>query len=427
MFSKFSGLDADTFCPWRSDVPTSRTSQIVFVAKSMKTKRVISKEPVTLMYFQKGVDRLIREYIASHRYLSEHIDLRDQSKQGKMAIKASLTRQFATVDLSAASDSVSWDLVKGVFRGTPLYPFLVALRSTSTELPSGTVVRVAKFAPMGSALCFPVETLVFACIIEHTLRFVHDGSYETWDAFRVYGDDLIVPDACLGELVVNLRRCGFRINDGKTFHGTSRFRESCGVHGYDGVDVTPMRISRRYSGCGITSSSPSAFAGIQDMANSAYVSGFQLLRRFLVDKLINGSQLVPLFSEDGAVGLISPMPDNFRLARRVNKKWQRLEFRAAGVRTSYTQPENSLAVTGKSVSGFALDAELLAVVPDDVRYFEWLRRGYLRSFGYCIRKDVDGREYEYYASDPFDPDFRIDVQIGRASTSVKRRWVGSPS
>lgn len=431
VYLKFSGLDADTMYPPNCALTTRRESAIVFVAKSMKTMRVISKEPATLMWFQKGIDRAVREYLAQHWYLSKHIDLRDQAKQGQMAIKASSGREFATVDLSAASDSVSWDLVKKLFAGTPLLPFLVALRSTSTRLPSGKVVRVAKFAPMGSALCFPIETLVFACIIEHTLRYVHDGSYETQEDFRVYGDDLIVPDSCLAELVVNLRRCGFRINDSKTFAGSNRFRESCGVHAYDGVDVTPMRISRKYCGLGISSSSPTAFAGIQDMANEAYRRGFLLLRRYLVDKLINGSLLVPLFSEDGRNGLISPVADNYRLTSRFNRRWQRRELKAAVVHASYTQPEDFAdAHEFPCVSiapGFALEAGPSALGPDQVRYFEWQRRAYLRSFGFVESEDIYGHPVLVPLTDPFDPDFRIDVQVGRVQTSVKRRWVVDPA
>lgn len=412
VFKKHADLDVDEFAPLLGlEGETSRQSQIVFVPKSMKTKRVISKEPTTLQYFQQGVDRCVREYISGHPYLSRRIDFNDQSIQGKAALEASRTNDFATVDLSAASDSISYSLVKEVFRGTSLYPFLVALRSRSTVLPSGEVVECAKYAPMGSSLTFPIQTLIFACIAECTAYYVYHGLERKNFRYRVYGDDIIIPSDCLVDMESNLRLLGFRVNEDKTYGPPYRFRESCGVDAYDGVDVTPMRIGRRFSARRVTPWTPDVFANLISMANSCHKFGFPSLRSYLIDKLINEMPYVPLFSEDARLGLYSPTPNNHRLPRRENRDYQRTDVRAAVVvsKASLDSPckpqwdfRHSRFVDGGQSPDYA----------DRVRCFEWFRSA------------------SSVTADPLDIALGYIVRrphIGSAATRVARRWVYDPS
>jgi len=423
VFRKFAGLDVRTyFVPGlERDVPTSRESQIVFVPKSMRTKRVISKEPVSLMFLQQGVSAELNRYVRHHRYLRHKIDLNDQSKQRLAALEASSTRRSATVDLSAASDSVSWELVKRVFRGTSLLPFLVALRSQSTVLPSGRVVSMRKFAPMGSALCFPIETLIFACIAECTLRYVHAVSGISDYQYRVYGDDIIIPDHCFYDLEHFLRWCGFRINASKSYGGNFRFRESCGCDAYDGVDVTCMKIGRRFAAGQVASKSPSLFAGIVRMANVAHVYGFESLRWYLVDKLINGTHLIPLFSGDPDVGLYSPQPTNHRLPHRQNRNWQVEEVKATVVRTTYQDPS---PVCESREEGQESGNDNPTLTTEDICYFEWLRRSCRRVHRPTTPSKGEPRWLTYDSNcDALSADFRLTVKVGTACTRLVKRWV----
>lgn len=405
VLKKHIGLEACDCFPRINPGVTSRTSRIVFVPKSMKTKRVISAEPATLQYMQQGVDRCLRKYMANHHYLKRRIDLRDQSVQRDRALEASSTRDSATVDLSSASDSVSYELVKRVFRGTALLPFLVALRSRSAVLPSGKVVEMAKFAPMGSALCFPVQTLIFACIAECTAHYMHYRTGQLYDRYRVYGDDIIIPDPCFQDLVVNLRWCGFSLNVSKTYAGSARFRESCGCDAYDGRDVTPLKISRRYSAERLSSRSPGVFVGLVALVNSCHGYEFPLLRRYLVDKLINGTSFVPYFSTDPRHGVQSPSPSNYRLPRRDNDEYQREEVLAAG--TSSCQAISGPIVWSQKSCRFE-DADPDSYDCDDIRYFEWLRRTFKRT------------------GDHLDPDAIVTVCIGDAGDSLVKRWISDP-
>lgn len=407
VFRIWGGIDADEYAPCRdARMSTSRVSRVVFVPKSMKTKRTISMEPATLQYFQQGVDRSVRQYIAKHPYLSCRIDLNDQTKQCEAAIDASRTRDRATVDLSAASDSVKYDLVKRVFRGTALLPYLVALRSRSTVLPSGNVVELTKYAPMGSALTFPVETLIFACIAECTARYVSHVSGVKDHYFRVYGDDIIVPNVCLDDLVVNLRWCGFRINESKTYAHDHMFRESCGCDAFDGIDVTPMKIGRKFSADRVTPRTPDVFAALIDMANSSMYYGFLLLRRYIVDKLVNGTKYIPLFSEDVRYGVYSPQPSNYRTTKRWNDDYQREESHAA-VTATFAPVDSPLIQWNSHRRTF----EASGATPsdwDDIRYFDLSLRTPMESVGEDLMPQL---------SEP------LRFHIGSTGTYLARRWV----
>lgn len=402
VFRRCAHIDLSTYLPFENVGITTRQSQIVFVPKSMKTKRVISKEPATLMYFQQSINKQVDRYVRRHPHLSKHIDLHDQCKQRDLALYASRTRQFATVDLSAASDSVSYDLVKRVFAGTRLYPYLVALRSETVRLPSGKVIQAAKYAPMGSALCFPVESLIFACICECTVRYVKHVTGESFSQYRVYGDDIIIPDPCLEDLVSNLRLAGFRINEDKTYGGNHRFRESCGCDAYDGVDVTPMKIGRKFASRQVHVRSASAFRGLIDMANHAYVYDLRLLRRYLIDRLINETGWVPLFDTEGRRGLISDSVTNYRTPVRWNDRYHCLEYRFSEPLTFSSRASSHVMWDTKHRKYREGEPSELA---ENVMLWEWLRQARTRS------------------GDPLADDYLVHVTAGSTGTYISKRWI----
>lgn len=439
VFKKYADLDAMSFCPLAPEGQTSRCSRIVFVPKSMKKKRVISAEPATLQYFQQGLDRILRIFIREHDYLSERIDLNDQTKQREAALKASRYRSHATVDLSAASDSIHIDLVKQVFRDTPLYPFLVALRSRTAILPSGTEVKLAKYAPMGSALTFPMQSLIFACILECTgdyVRSVDAPDLDVYD-YRVYGDDIIVPDPCLTDLESNLRLLGFKVNYDKTYGGRFRFRESCGCDAYDGVDVSPLRIGRKFTARRATPQSPGVLAGLVDMANSAYVYEFPLLRRYLIDRMINREPVSPLFSSDPDFGVYSPQPTNFHLPERWCKSYQRVEYRAGAVGTCTPRSGTPKWLPGQK--RYVPNSSDACPDNDAIRLFEWLRRAVLRtdshpdaqshrtrgdwklSASFLPGNGVDAGLVDPMGTGPIVPD-PDGLHIGNPKVYLARRW-----
>lgn len=329
--SKYIG-DVQSWTPFGLKEGLERCSEIVFVPKSMITNRVISKEPCSLQYFQQGVMNELMEYIHHHPYLRRAIDFRDQAKSARLAWEGSLFGEYSTIDLSAASDSVSYTLVKRLFSGSPIYPWLVTTRSDETRLPDGTRVRLRKFAPMGSALCFPVETLVFAAICE-----LAKERTEAKVIYRVFGDDIIISRDAEAVLIDLLKAFHFTPNATKSFGETSllNFREACGGEFFNGEDITPLRISRQFSVPDrLDVSSADRIQSYISFANEAFDFGFLYVRKMILEDL---QRLSPKwlynqlpYSEDGALG-IKTFPSsatNFRLASRFNLKYYRKEYSA---------------------------------------------------------------------------------------------------
>lgn len=392
VFGKHAGFDVRSFYPLPVYQHWTRESRIVFVKKSMKTRRVISAEPATLQYLQQGINRILDEYIHSHPVLRRHINLHNQEVGGAMAIAGSGGQGWSTIDLSSASDTVTTDLVKNVFRGTPVLPFLLALRSRTVRLPSGERMEIAKYAPMGSALCFPVETLIFACAVELTIRRAHRfGLSSRTRPFNVYGDDIIVPDDLFDEVLATLHSLGFIANASKSFGPGARFRESCGHDGYGGVDVTPLRISRGFatSPDRWDSSHAAHYMGLIDFANSAGSYDFRLLRAWIIGVLLRYPTAPPLFAEEGRGCLWSPVPDNYRASSRLNKRLQRVEINVVG--TVNRPGKGRTPQTG-----------------EEVRYWETLRLSHTRH------------------GDMFSPEHLISVPSGPLVSVLSTGWVNNP-
>lgn len=241
--------------------PDWRTCDIVFVPKTMTGDRVISKEPASLQYWQQGLRDAIREFIADHKYLRSVISFTDQSLSQSLALSGSESGDYATIDLSEASDSVTVTLVKLLARRTWLLRPLISTRSRKCRLPDGSELLMQKFAPMGSGVCFDIECIVFASICEACRRRTSSKT-----KFRVFGDDLIVPTDYAMEVISMLSQLGFRVNTDKSFWVPTlwNFREACGIEAYAGYDITPARVSRGFT---FTSGSPSggqweAFVGL---------------------------------------------------------------------------------------------------------------------------------------------------------------------
>lgn len=217
------------------------TAKLLLVPKDSRGPRVISCEPKELMYLQQGVSRSLMSFIENHPYTRGHVNFQDQTVNGRLALEGSHSRELDTIDLSDASDRVSVELV------TYLFPRhvsrkLLALRSTATLLPDGRKIPLAKFAPMGSALCFPVESLVFWALAVGTILNSTNDLRLSLASVYVYGDDIIIANGFTEQVIKTLERCCLKVNVQKSFMGAHPFRESCGVDAFKGHDVTISRV-----------------------------------------------------------------------------------------------------------------------------------------------------------------------------------------
>jgi len=330
-------------------------SRLKFVPKSITSARSICMEPNAVMFTQQAVLRWFREAMDDGP-ISQFVDLRDQSINRVMAHYGSYTGDIDTLDLKSASDLVSFQLVKRIFPKRILHD-LALTRTTYVELPGGKIHKMVKFAPMGSALCFPVQCIIFTSIsvyaamlhsgwlnthsttpgkgvspnevrwfIEHhfskSVGYIHPN-LKLYQPLCVYGDDICVDSRLTDTLTTLLLRFGFKVNVNKTFAGSKAIRESCGGYYFAGYDVTPIR----YSLPGKTHPRDAVwYASCIALTNRAGDMSFLSLRKFLLNSVImDGARKMPfLFTErnDLPYGLTTKVPrnDHLRLVTEVDKQ-----------------------------------------------------------------------------------------------------------
>lgn len=252
------------------------------VPKTQKGPRLIAAEPTAHQWAQGALQRWLEEKVKASP-LALSIDFRNQSYSQRLALESSRTGEYATVDLSEASDRVTTRLVEYVFQGhETLLDCLHACRTRFITIPSSLsrhgadeMVALRKFSTMGSAVTFPIQTIIFT-LMGHFALMWED---EDWDTslrgmrnrahrVRVFGDDIIIDARAYGKLVSILDECLLRVNRDKSFH-QGLFREACGMDAFDGVDVTPAYIRSPYS-----PRKPESLASVLECSNNFHKKGF---------------------------------------------------------------------------------------------------------------------------------------------------------
>ena len=221
-------------------VPTAR---VCLVPKDSRGPRVISCEPAEMMFIQQGIMRLLYKTIETHPLTSGQINFTDQTVNRKLAYAGSKDQQYATIDLSDASDRVSLELVRRIFPAR-WFKALEACRSEETMLPNGEKVKLNKFAPMGSSCCFPVEALCFWACAQAAQRIL--GKLRHLPKVYVYGDDIVCDADSFSFITSGLESVGLKVNNNKSYW-RGPFRESCGGDYHNGMDVTPIRVRKLFS------------------------------------------------------------------------------------------------------------------------------------------------------------------------------------
>ena len=226
--------------------------RVISVPKTMKTPRIIGIEPTAMQYMQQALLPEILEAITEVDYLDSMLGFADQTPNQRMACDGSLHGGLATLDLSEASDRVSNQHVRLLLAGhRHLHDAVDACRSRKADVPGHGTIRLAKFASMGSALCFPFEAMVFLTVVFLGIQRSLNTSLSLKDvksfqgSVRIYGDDIIVPVDHVDSVNDMLQTFGFVVNTGKSFW-TGKFRESCGKEYYDGQDVSIVKVRHMF-------------------------------------------------------------------------------------------------------------------------------------------------------------------------------------
>ena len=314
-------------------------SKLCAVPKTMSGPRLIGSEP----NYHQWIQQLIRSQIEARigdTVLSNCVSFGNQEPNRLLALKGSHDGSIATVDLKSASDRLSCWTVERAFRRN--LTFLQRIHASRTRTMRNaingtwTTIKLKKCFTQGSACTFPVQTIVYsmiaiaAVLCSRGSRPTSSNILEAAREVRVFGDDIIIPTTALQKLTELLSFNQLVVNSGKTF-SKGKFRESCGLDAYDGVDVTPARIKR-------FSESPSheVAQSMLESCNNLYKRGMwhtaywlrsHLLHLKLPDRKITEPEwnLEQFRDSDGFASFIA---DSFaHLKSRYNKAIQATEYR----------------------------------------------------------------------------------------------------
>jgi len=221
---------------WNPKMHVIEGNKVITVPKNAKTDRIIAVEPSGNLWFQKALGTMIRR-----RLKRFGVDLNTQERNRELALEGSSNSLLATVDFSAASDTISYQLV------LDLLPFswfqIFDLLRSSRGICQNSLISYEKFSSMGNGFTFELESLIFWAIA----KCIVPDDHPMQSKISIFGDDLIIPSEYISLCEEMFRFCGFTINTKKSFSSTY-YRESCGGHYWNGADITPVYIRRTLNG-----------------------------------------------------------------------------------------------------------------------------------------------------------------------------------
>lgn len=297
---------------------SSDTARLVTVLKDSTSRRTITIEPLERMFVQQGYNTILRDNIKECDIMSQSLELTDQSHNQKLAMEGSLTGYWSTLDLSSASDLLSLQLVERVFKFRPLF-LKGLLECRSPKVNTGkTVLNLRKYAGMGNATTFPVQSVVFAVIAITALLEGRVPSYRNVvrvaRLVRVYGDDIIVPSEHYVKVVSLIEKVGLKVNLHKSF-ATGNFRESCGVDAFRGVDVTPLYVRRHISED--IRSDANIYAHFVALCNHSWMQCLYSFSEMIKNRVEEGRNLPLVDNKSPLLGW------HTRVNARSNSRWNR--------------------------------------------------------------------------------------------------------
>ncbi len=321
-------FDQVNFLPPGCEYP----SRVIAVPKTQETPRIIAVEPTYVQYLQQGLASAINREI-DRSFLYDFISTEYQEPNQHLAYVGSLDGSLATLDLSEASDRIPWSLVWGMIYDYPdLSDAVWVTRTERAHVPGHGVITLNKYASMGSALCFPIETMVFFAIALVGIENAYGTKFKSWkdimslkDQVRIYGDDIIVPADTATYVRDALEALGSKVNSHKSFW-TGKFRESCGKEYFNGHDVSVVKCRRELPS---SRKHVSEIVSLVSFRNQLYKAGYWKTVREL-DLFIEDLIPFPAVSDSSSVlGRHSFLPI---IGERIGGRYQRPMVKGARVR-----------------------------------------------------------------------------------------------
>lgn len=267
--------------------PSTFTSEVVLVPKDSRGPRVIAKEPWALQFMQQGIKNWLQSSLELNPFSSGKINFESQEVNQELVRLGSKDKSYSTLDLKDASDRITVGLVKSLFANRPDFlHLLLSTRSTHTSLKEEIekggfhkdlpeVIKLQKFSPMGSAMCFPILSVsVFSLAVSSIAIVAKMTIEEASKHVFVYGDDVVVTTKYAETVSRGLEAVGLLINRDKSFID-SYLLESCGVDCFKGFEIQPIRLKDIPSRCRRNDdTSPKPLVGLVERGNSFLHAGY---------------------------------------------------------------------------------------------------------------------------------------------------------
>lgn len=396
-------------------VEAAPTSRFKFVHKTYGKPRCICIEQLETQWFQQALRRALVKTIEEHPLTSGFVSFRRQNLNADLALSASIDREMATIDMSAASDRISRSLVERLFSGVPeVLRLLMACSTRVIELPDEKRKRLLycrKFAPMGSAVCFPVMGLVHFALIRSLGSFFSPPYVEIPDVY-VYGDDIITCHELTQLVYRYLPLFGMKLNQEKSFT-RSHFRESCGMNAYKGFDITPTRFKSVVKQPPSNQDLISALSYEGALFKKGYVETAKLIRSEILHFFPKLKNMPRVRAESGLLGWIREdydAPWRLNCARRWVERFQRWEYSVLTVQEVTEKPP-----TLSDEESF-LRKCVLNVRDGDVRF-----TGGLSGEFQIRRKWLPSPAFSHN-----DPTQKVDIESLDISMKIRRGFVPVP-
>lgn len=207
--------------------------QASLVAKRWNKRRMICPNTSTGGLYTNGLGKVYERRLRDAGYNLQ--TLPDIHK--KLACKASISNDLATVDQRSASDYISVRLFELLF---PRRWVIATLKGRLPTIEIGErTINCDTLGTMGIGFTFPVQTLLFLSLAKGCLLHYEEGGRKVRNrTISCFGDDLIIPSELKGLLLRVFEVLHLHVNEEKSFfHGP--FRESCGGDYHNGCDVRP--------------------------------------------------------------------------------------------------------------------------------------------------------------------------------------------
>lgn len=214
----------------------TRISEFHTVPKTAWSVRGVCYEQAGRQFLQQGFRKLLGDVVDTFGC----IDLKDQSRNRDACILGSKYRNTVTVDLSHASDTISWKHVYDCYPNWIVDVFY-QLRAPKIRMDKEEFRNSIAWTS-GASLCFDCETYLFLAVAIAAIMEEREAQGKrSWPTqtelarcFQ-YGDDGVYPTEYASNIVRVLSILGFTVNTSKSYCSkTDAYRESCGEEAYDG-------------------------------------------------------------------------------------------------------------------------------------------------------------------------------------------------